>query len=175
MFTLPVMASKWLVFGVVAVLQALIITFIYVQLRPAPAYSVFFGPVTELFIDLTMMTVTAMTLGLLISAAMPKLEQAIAAATGVSIAQIALNGVASNLSANLGMNIPSWALPARWGLAAAASSVNLRGISPTANHDWLWTHSLIHWAFDLAMLGALTSGYFVLACWLLARRLKKPD
>jgi ABC-type multidrug transport system ATPase subunit len=174
MFTLPVMASKWLVFGIVAALQALIITFIYVQLRPAPAYSVFFGPITGLFINVAAMTVAAMTLGLLISAAMPKLEQAIAAATGVSIAQIALNGVASNLSANPAMNAVAMVLPSRWGLAATASSVNLRHISPAANPDPLWSHSLFHWASDLAMLGVLTGAYFALACWLLARRLNKP-
>jgi ABC transport system ATP-binding/permease protein len=173
--TLPVMAAKWLVFAVVAMLQALLITWIYIQLRPPPAYAVTLSPVLELFVDLTAMTIAAMTLGLLISAALPKLEQAIAVATGVSIAQIALNGVASNLSGDLGMNIVSTALPSRWGLAAAAASVNLRHISPSANPDALWHHTMSQWALDLAALGVLTGAYFLLARWLLARRLKAPD
>ena len=129
----------------------------------------------ELFTDLAAMTVLAMTLGLLISAALPKLEQAIAVVTGVSIAQIALNGVASNLSGDLGMNIASMVLPSRWGLAATAASIDLRRISPTANPDALWHHLVSQWTLDLGMLSALTGAYFLLARWLLARRLNKPD
>ena len=173
--TLPVITAKWLVFALVAVLQALLITSVYLRLRPGPAYSVALGPVVELFTDLAAMTVSAMTLGLLISAALPKLEQAIAVVTGVSIAQIALNGVASNLSGDLGMNIASMVLPSRWGLAATAASIDLRRISPTANPDALWHHLVSQWTLDLGMLGALTGAYFLLARWLLARRLNKPD
>ena len=173
--TLPVITAKWLVFALVAMLQALLITSVYLRFRPGPAHSVALGPVAELFADLTAVTIAAMTLGLLISAALPKLEQAIAVVTGVSIAQIALNGVASNLSANAGMNIASMALPSRWGLAATAASINLRRISPTANPDALWHHSASQWTTDLAMLGALTGAYFLLSAWLLASRLNKPD
>jgi ABC-type multidrug transport system ATPase subunit len=173
--TLPVITAKWLVFALVAVLQALLITSVYLRLRPGPAHSVTLGSVVELFTDLAAMTVAAMTLGLLISAALPKLEQAIAVVTGVSIAQIALNGVASNLSGDLGMNIASMVLPSRWGLAATAASIDLRGISPTANPDALWHHLVSQWTLDLGMLGALTGAYFLLARWLLARRLNKPD
>ena len=174
-FTLPVITAKWLVFALVAVLQALLITSVYLWLRPGPAYSVGLGSVAELFTDLAAVTVAAMTLGLLISAALPKLEQAIAVVTGVSIAQIALNGVASNLSGNVGMNIASMVLPSRWGLAATAASIDLRRISPTANPDALWHHSVSQWTLDLAMLGALTGAYFLLSGWLLSRRLNKPD
>jgi ABC transport system ATP-binding/permease protein len=163
------------VFALVAVLQALLITSVYLWLRPGPTYSVDFGSVAELFTDLAAVTVAAMTLGLLTSAALPKLEQAIAVVTGVSIAQIALNGVASNLSGNVGMNVASMVLPSRWGLAAAAASIDLRRISPTANPDALWHHSVSQWTMDLAMLGALTGAYFLLSGWLLSRRLNKPD
>jgi ABC transport system ATP-binding/permease protein len=173
--TLPVITAKWLVFALVAVLQALLITSVYLRLRPGPAYSVGLGPVAELFADLAAVTVAAMTLGLLISAALPKLEQAIAVVTGLSIAQIALNGVASNLSGNAGMNIASMVLPSRWGLAATAASIDLRRIAPTANPDALWHHTVSQWTMNLAMLGALTGAYFLLSSWVLVRRLNKPD
>jgi hypothetical protein len=174
-FTLPVVTAKWLVFGAIAIMQAALITWIYTVLRPAPSYSLLFGHVTELFIDLAAMSIAAMTLGLLISAAMRTLEQAIAVVTGVSIAQIALNGVASNLSANPAMNVVSMFLPSRWGLAATAASVNLRGISPSVTADALWRHTLSQWTADIAGLILLTAVYFTLVCYFLATRLKKPD
>ncbi|HXL88736.1 MAG TPA: ATP-binding cassette domain-containing protein [Streptosporangiaceae bacterium] len=174
-FTLPVMTAKWLVFGVIAVVQALLITWIYVMFRPGPSYSLLLGHVSELFVDLAAMSVAAMTLGLLISAVMRKLEQAIAVVTGVSIAQIALNGVASNLSTNPTLNAISMLLPSRWGLSAAAASVNLRGISPTATADALWHHTVLQWGIDIGGLCFLTAVYFVLACRILATRLNKPD
>jgi ABC-type multidrug transport system ATPase subunit len=174
-FTLPVLLSKWLVFALVAALQGSLITIIFLWLRPGPVYGEFLSPVAGLFADLIMMTIAAMTLGLLISAWMRKLEQAIAVATIASIAQIALNGVASNLSANPAMNYLSMLLPARWGLSAAAASINLRHISPLANPDALWSHSLGQWLVDLSMLGVLSILNFLLARALLARRLSKPD
>jgi len=169
--TLPVMAAKWLVFTVVAVLQALLITLIYVALRPPPGYSLLLGPITELFVDLAVMSVAAMTLGLLISAAVSRLEQAIAVVIFVSIAQIALNGIVTNLSGHPGINVVSMLLPSRWGLAAAAASINLQHISPSAYPDALWHHSVSQWALDIAILSALTGAYFLLACRLLSRRL----
>jgi ABC transport system ATP-binding/permease protein len=174
-FTFPVVTAKCLVFGAIAIMQAALITWIYAALRPVPSYSLLFGHVTELFIDLAAMSIAAMTLGLLISAATRTLEQAIAVVTGVSIAQIALNGVASNLSANLAMNVASMFLPSRWGLAATAASVNLRGISPSVTADALWHHTLPQWTADMAWLILLTAVYFTLACCFLATRLKKPD
>ena len=174
-FTLPVVTAKWLVFGAIAIMQAALITWIYTVLRPVPSYSLLFGHVTELFTDLAAMSVAAMTLGLLISAAMRTLEQAIAVVTGVSIAQIALNGVASNLSANLPMNLVSMFLPSRWGLAATAASINLRGISPSVTADALWHHTLPQWTVDMAWLIFLTVGYFALAWYFLTTRLRKPD
>jgi ABC transport system ATP-binding/permease protein len=173
--TLPVLTAKWLVFAAVAALQAAIITTIFLCCRPAPVYGEYLGPVAGLFADLIAMTVAAMTLGLLISACTGKLEQAIGVATVASIAQIALNGVASNLSHDRFANFLSMLLPARWGLAATAASVNLRAISPAANQEALWRHSIGQWAFDLSMLGVLTMANFLLARWLLARRLRRMD
>lgn len=174
-FTFPVVAAKWLVFGAIAIMQAGLITGVYTALRPEPSYSLLFGHVADLFIDLAAMSIATMTLGLLISAALRNLEQAIAVVTGVSIAQIALNGVASNLSTNLPMNVISMFLPSRWGLAATAASVNLRGISPSVTADALWHHTLAQWAVDMGWLALLTAVYFTLAYAFLSARLKKPD
>jgi ABC-type multidrug transport system ATPase subunit len=174
--TLPVLLSKWLVFAFLAVLQSLVITCSYLLVRPGPAYSlVLQHPDAELFVDLAAMSVAAMTLGLLISAAMPRLDQAIMLVTGLSVAQITLNGIVTGLSGKLELNVLSMIFPSRWGLAATGASMNLSKISPLMSQDGLWSHTVQQWRIDLGELGVLTAVYFLLACWLLARRLKRSD
>lgn len=175
--TLAVTLSKWLIFSVIAALEAALITLVFVSIRPGPVHGLFFGPTVGLMVDLAGMTIAAMSLGLLISAVARKLEEAVTYVTVISIAQIALNGVISNLSGGGigGLHVIAWLLPTRWGLAAAASSADLRGIDPLfAFHDALWRHSLLQWAQDLIALWLLTMVYFGAASLWLNRRLSKP-
>ncbi|HEY8480948.1 MAG TPA: ATP-binding cassette domain-containing protein [Spirillospora sp.] len=172
--------SKWLVFAVVAVLQAVLITAVFCLCGLGPARSLVFPPAVELGVDLAALSVTAMTLGMLISVIARRLEQAVAIITAVSIAQIALNGVTSDLSQNTVLGALAWPLPARWGLAAAASSADLRTITAVPPggvppRDALWTHQTAQWLTDLAALGVLTVVFFVLATVLLRRRLKSVN
>ena len=172
---LPVMLSKWLVFAFLAVLQSLVITWSYLQVRPGPTYSLVLSPNVELFVDLAATSVAAMTLGLLISAAMPRLDQAIMVVTGLSVAQITLNGIVTRLSGRTALNLVSPVFPSRWGVGATGASMNLSKISHLMSHDALWNHTVAQWRTDLAALGLLTAAYFLLAYWLLVRRLNRPD
>ncbi|MGH3292168.1 MAG: hypothetical protein ACRDP7_10200, partial [Trebonia sp.] len=102
-----------------------------------------------------------------------KLEQAVTLVTGVSVLQIALNGLTSDLS---GLSV-SWVLaapfPDRWGVAATASSVDLRGFDrAVVGADPLWAHSTFQWSVDIAVLGLLSALYFAFATWHLHARLK---
>ena len=64
-------------------------------------------------------------------------------------------------------------LPDRWGLAAAASSVDLRGIDGrNVNPDALWAHTDFQWLTDMTALGLLGTLFFVLATWRLRCRLR---
>jgi len=168
-----VMLSKWLVFASMAAIQAVLITGVFVQLQPPPAYSSTFLPgEAELCIDLVALTVSAMSLGLLVSALAPRLERAVAYITLTSIAQIALNGATSAVPWYL--NGPAMLLPDRWGLAAAASSVNLNQIGKPAPQppDALWAHTPWQWLNDMSMLALLTVTYAVLAGYVLYRRMR---
>lgn len=176
MLTLAVTLSRWLVHAVVAVAQALLITVLYVVTRPGPAHSLVLGPTVELFADLASLTVAGMSLGLLISVVARKLEQAVALVTATSVAQIALNGITADLSGNGPLGAVAALLPDRWGLAAAASSLDLRGLHiPATPQDALWRHDLHQWLFDLAALAAVTLTCFAAATWLLARRLGRSQ
>jgi ABC transport system ATP-binding/permease protein len=167
-----VMLSKWLVFVAVAVIEAGLMTGAFVARRPGPVYSNALPPLAELFCDLAALTITAMSLGLLISSLARKLEQAVALVTLASITQIALNGVTAQLSPFL--NGISVLLPDRWGLAAAASSVDLGRISlpPHKPPDALWQHTSVQWTTDLIALAVLAVGYAVLATLVLRSRMR---
>jgi hypothetical protein len=52
-----------------------------------------------------------------------------------------------------GMEQASWLLPARWGFAASAATVDLRAIAPFAPAgEQLWTHSWRWWLFSMVVL-----------------------
>ncbi|MEV4412916.1 ATP-binding cassette domain-containing protein [Catellatospora sp. NPDC049609] len=173
--TAAVVVSKWLVFAVTAIIQAAVITAIFVALKPGPAKGHVFDPNMELFVNLAAMTVAAMTLGMLISVLATKVEQAVNWNTFIAIGQIALNGAAADLSDGGAGSIISYLLPTRWGLAAAASSLDLRGGSPGSPPDALWRHTTGQWHLDLIWLGGLTAAFFVLTIVRLSRRLNRPD
>jgi ABC-type multidrug transport system ATPase subunit len=169
-----VLLSKWLVYFLFAIALAGVITVVYCLIPSrAPVQSLIGWPEANLFISLSALTVVAMTLGLLISTLAAKLEHAVAMVTGISIFQIALNGVTSNLAKGGPGTILSDLLPDRWGLAAAASSVNLRGIDgPNVNPDALWAHTDLQWLTDMGALVLLGAIFFALATRRLHARLR---
>ena len=58
-------------------------------------------------------------------------------------------------------------MPARWGYAASAATVNLRELVPSSisPEDSYWTHSRPAWLFDMAMLGVLSVAYTGIVWW----------
>jgi len=171
---LSVLLAKWLVYAVIAIAQAAVITLVFcVVPNREPVRSLFVGPEVNLFLSLSALTVAAMTLGLLVSTIAAKLEHAVAMVTAISITQIALNGVTSNLSKGGPIAVLGELFPDRWGLAAAASSVDLRGIDGLrVNPDALWRHTAGQWLTDMVALALLGTAFFALATWRLNARLR---
>ncbi|KAA2261284.1 ATP-binding cassette domain-containing protein [Solihabitans fulvus] len=176
MLTTSVVLAKWLVFTVVVLVQTALATLTFVLIRPGPVYAVTgLAPDVELFVDLSCTSVAAMSMGLLISAACRQLKEAVTVTSLMVIAQVALNGVTTSLSSG------SWIvgalaglLPARWGLAAAASTVDIGVIaprSPTTHPDDLWWHTTRHWLLDVGVVGLLSVAFVGLAIVVLNRRL----
>ena len=59
----------------------------------------------------------------------------------------------------------SWLTPARWGLAATASTADVTNTVLVISKDSHWKHSGSVWLFDIAMLGVLSVFYAVLVRW----------
>ena len=125
---LPLLAAKWLVFAVLAIGQAAVITAVFCAVpHRSPNRGLIIGPVPDVLLGLAALSVAAMTLGILVSVLSAKLEHAVALVTAVSITQIALNGLTSDLSQPSAVSGFAAIFPDRWGLAALASSIDLRG------------------------------------------------
>jgi ABC-type multidrug transport system ATPase subunit len=174
---LPVLSAKWLVYAAVAVAQAGLITAVFCAFpNLAPQRFVEVSSETDLFIGLAVLSVAAMTLGMLVSTMAAKLEHAVAMVTLTSIAQITLNGITSNLASPSLSSAIAAVLPDRWGVAATASSVDLRGIEDLpsfgVSRDALWQHSSGQWMVDLGAMAALSAVFFFLAVWRLDLRLR---
>jgi ABC-type multidrug transport system ATPase subunit len=167
-----VVLSKWMVFSAVASIQGILITAMFLLAQDGPAYSDVFPPPAELCVDLIALTIGAMSLGLLVSAVARKVEQAVGLITLTSILQIALNGVTAPLPPYL--NAFAVLLPDRWGMAAAASSVDLNKITPRSVQpaDAMWAHSAGQWVNDILVLALLTAAYTVLSGYVLHWRLR---
>ena len=180
-----VILAKWLVFSVVAIVQAVVVTVVFVAFCGAPQFSVAAGGAGDLFAGLAATSVAAVSVGLLVSAGAARLEQAVGLATGAVIVQVALNGVTIGLS-----SVADWfsyLVPSRWGMGALASSTDLRTLvaPPSAvagapapagpRPDRLWTHSLSWWLADLTVLGLFSALCVTLAVVALKARLRKAE
>jgi ABC transport system ATP-binding/permease protein len=59
----------------------------------------------------------------------------------------------------------SWLLPARWGLAATASTTDLTKTVAVIPQDSHWKHTASAWTFDIVMLGVLSACYLAFVRW----------
>lgn len=168
-----VILSKWVIFAIIAALQAILVTVTFVMVKSSPERSNFLDPTMELGIDLIATSIAAMSSGLLISVVAKRLEQAVALATGTAIAQVALSGGLAGRDGRLTLQVLAFMLPARWGFGASASSVDLSVVARGTAPDAAWNHTTGQWAGDLLILGCLTIFYTTAAVLVLRRRLRK--
>ncbi len=99
----------------------------------------------EIFVALAVLSVTSMLIGLAISTLVTKSDQTMPILVGVTMVQVALSGGLFPLTGALG-NVALIA-PARWGMGAVASTINLNVIQSSISQgpngqkpDALWAH-----------------------------------
>jgi ABC transport system ATP-binding/permease protein len=71
------------------------------------------------------------------------------------------------VTGRLGLDQLSFAMPTRWGYAAAASTVDVRTLVPGSMlpQDRFWEHTAKIWLFDMGMLAALSVFYACFVRW----------
>jgi ABC transport system ATP-binding/permease protein len=161
------LVSKLALLAVVAIAQSVAMVVIGVVGRVAlPAHGVVLTslPLLELMIATAMLAVASMCLGLLVSAIVRTSELAMQSLVILTLAQVILSGGVLPLSGIKVLNLLSWIIPARWGLAAMASTVNLNLLNPAGSTDLLWGHDAGSWLRDIAALLVL-SALCTVATW----------
>jgi ABC transport system ATP-binding/permease protein len=120
----------------------------------------------ELFVTVAATCVASVILGLALSALARSNEQIMPLLVVAIMSQLVLSGGLLPVAARLGLEQLSWVTPARWGHAAAASTVDLRVLEPDPGpQDVHWGHMPGAWLFDMAMLAVLCLVYGGFVRW----------
>jgi ABC transport system ATP-binding/permease protein len=165
--------SKIIVLSGISILQSALITLVGLGGVKVPSSGVVIPgtALIEIFIALAVLTVVSMLIGLAISTLVTKGDQTMPILVGVTMIQVALSGGLFPLTGVIG-NIAMIA-PARWGLGALASTINLNSIQSTVSQppssqkpDAVWTHDARHW---LIAVGAMI---LIGIIWIIIARLR---
>jgi ABC-type multidrug transport system ATPase subunit len=171
--TTAYLLAKTAVFCGFAILQSAIITAIVVIGKSAPTRGAVLlghstmGATIELFATVAATCVASAILGLAISSLVRSSEQIMPLFVVTVMAQLVLSGGMVPVTGRLGLDQLSFAMPARWGYAAAASTVDLRHLVPDTMlpQDRFWQHTSKVWLLDMGMLAALSLFYAGFVRW----------
>jgi ABC transport system ATP-binding/permease protein len=167
--TTAYLLAKIAVFCGFAILQSAIITAIVVIGKGAPTRgAVLLGNGTvELFTTVAATCVASAILGLAISSLVRSTEQIMPLFVVAVMAQLVLCGGMVPVTGRLGLNQLSWVMPARWGYAAASSTVDVRHLVPVSllPQDRFWQHTSKIWLLDIGMLAGLSVFYAAFVRW----------
>jgi ABC-type transport system involved in multi-copper enzyme maturation permease subunit len=121
------------------------------------------NPLLELYLTLAATAAVAAVLGLALSGAAKSQDQILPLLVISVMLSIVFCGGMIPVTGRTVLDQLSWAIPARWGFAATASTADLRTIAPLLQtKDTLWSHDSGWWLLDmtaLILLGALLAGY----------------
>jgi ABC transport system ATP-binding/permease protein len=165
--------AKTAVFCGFAILQSAIITAIVMIGKGMPTQgAVLLGhsnlaATVELFATVAATCVASAILGLAISSLVRSSEQIMPLFVVAVMAQLVLCGGMVPVTGRLGLDQLSWLMPARWGYAAASSTVDVRHLVPGSllPQDRFWQHTRKIWLFDMGMLAALAVFYAGFVRW----------
>jgi ABC-type multidrug transport system ATPase subunit len=162
--------SKVIVLSLIAVMQSALVTLVGLAGQKVPPSGVVIPgtALIEIFVALAVLSVTSMMIGLAISTLVTKGDQTMPILVGVTMVQVALSGGLFPLTGTLG-DMAAIA-PARWGLGAVASTINLNVIQSSISQgpngqkpDALWTHNAAHWLTGIGAMILLGIIWLVIA------------
>ncbi|NJP53277.1 FHA domain-containing protein [Streptomyces sp. SBST2-5] len=166
--------SKVVVLGTVTALQAVVLTLVAlfgVDLHAPRGDGVVMPPLAEITVAVALLAFAAMMLGLLVSAAVPKEEVTMPLLVLLAIVQVVFCGALLSLAGVLVLEQAAWLVPARWGFAAMAGTIDLPALSPgDLTSDPLFSHRTGAWLRSVGMLLVLSLVFGLLVSRLLRRQ-----
>ncbi len=167
--TTAYLLAKTGVFCGFAILQAAIAATIVIIGKGAPTKgAVLLGNATfELYATVAATCVASALFGLVCSALVRSSEQIMPLFVVSVMAQLVLCGGMVPVTDRMPLDQLSWLTPARWGYAAASSTVDVRHLVPATlvPQDRWWQHTAKAWLFDMGMLAALSVFYTGFVRW----------
>lgn len=148
------LAAKVAVYALAAAVWAAVMFAVVIAVKGAPVYGavVLHDATFELYVAVAVTAMVSAVIGLALSALGKSLGEVLPLLVPVILAAVLFNGSLVQLVSMWGLQQISWLVPARWGFAASASTVNLRRIDPLAANAETWTHYSGWWVFDMVML-----------------------
>jgi ABC transport system ATP-binding/permease protein len=153
--------AKVVVYSVAALIQTAVMVAIMVIGKGAPSHGgVLLGhgtlhAVVELYLTLAATAIASAMVGLALSSLARSTEQVLPMLVVAIMVSMVLAGGLIPVTGRLVLDQTSWLLPARWGFAGSASTVDLRNIEAALPADRLWVHARRPWLLDMGMLVAL--------------------
>jgi ABC transport system ATP-binding/permease protein len=121
--------SKAVVLGALTVLQAFVLVVLGLARQGGPGHGALFSSGRfELFVVVALTGVSAMAIGLLVSALVSNADKALTILPVILFAQFLMTGAVFNLQRTPVLSEISYVAPAKWGYSAAASTANLDAI-----------------------------------------------
>jgi ABC transport system ATP-binding/permease protein len=170
------LAGKIIVYSLVATIATAIMTTAAVVGKGAPTQGAVllgdtaFAAALELFVVLAVTAIVSAIIALALSSLASYVEQIVLAAVLIVLISAMFAGALFPTNDRFGLEQVAWFVPARWGFAALASTVDVHAVNVLAGADHSWTHSTGQWLFDVAVL----VGFGVVATAALRWRLRRP-
>jgi ABC transport system ATP-binding/permease protein len=158
------LAGKMIFFSVAAaILTAILFTIVVVvKGRPVHGAVLLQNATVELYVGVAATAIVSAVLGLALSTLGNSLREVLPLLLPVILASLLFDGSLVPLVSKWGLQQISWFVPAQWGFAASASTVDLRRVDALAADAEMWTHYSGWWVFDMIMLsvfGATAAGF----------------
>lgn len=153
--------AKLAFFGLVTAAQAAILTTIVIAGKGSPRHGAALlgaSPLAagiELYVSVVATAFVSAIVGLALSSLGRSMAEVLPLLIPALLASLLFAGGLVSLVGTWGYDQVSWFIPAQWGFAAAAATVDLRRVDKLADHNALWTHYSGWWVFDMLMLGLL--------------------
>ncbi|MFI8502366.1 FHA domain-containing protein [Streptomyces sp. NPDC085524] len=165
--------SKVVVLGTITVAQAVVLTLVAlggVNLNAPRSRGVVMPPLIEITLAVALLSFTAMMLGLLISALVPKEEVTMPLLVLLAIVQVVFCGTLLKLYDVAVLEQVAWFAPARWAMGAMGGTIDVGAIVPgKLTQDPIFDHRTGVWLVSIAMLPVLSVLFGLLVSRLLRR------
>ena len=157
------LGAKIVVFGGAAAILTAILTAVVLAVKGQPTHgAVLLGNAdVELYVSVAATAIVSAIVGLALSAVGNSLREVLLLLVPVVLASLLFAGGLISLVGTWVYDQISWFVPAQWGFAASASTVDLRRVDVLAADTQMWTHYVGWWMFDmivLVILGAMWAG-----------------